>query len=234
MIIYQITDLHVSSEEDEQARVHFLQIIDFIRKAPPDLLVITGDLALPDGSESYTWIKDHLPDDVDYVVIPGNHDDCNKLFDVFHNSIVPSPDFFFTIALDEIDLIFANTSTGSLPQIQLQYIRSNTFRENSILFLHHPTKVLSNGFMDLNYPLKDIALVDEIISQSHIKYVFCGHFHTEYEVQEKYTLYVTPSPAFEINLHAEKFTFEKTRIPIRLINIGHRQVTTSVKYLDEG
>jgi Icc protein len=234
MLIYQITDPHIPQEGRDEIKLNFHKIIDYMIGNPPDLLVITGDLSFPDGSESYQWIKDNLPKDIDSIIVPGNHDDGTKLYAVFKDtSLIINESFCFAKPLDKIDLIFANTSTGCLPDNNIELIMNDAIREGSVLFLHHPTAKLSEGFMDLNYQLEDVDRINGIISKSKIKHVFCGHFHTEYSVHSSYYLHVTPSPAFEINLHSRELLVEKTRVPFRIINVLDDKVSTEMKYLDE-
>lgn len=229
LLIYQITDIHIPIEGDgeEHFRDNFLTIMAYIRQNPPDLLVITGDLAF-DQPDAYEWTREQLPASVDYVVIPGNHDNSTDLFNAFPNAHVINEDFYFTLATDDIDLVFANSAAESIPHDQLEKLGSAAIRPGSMLFVHHPTKVLSAGFMDLTYQLRHVQHADRVISAGNIKHVFCGHFHCEHEIHDDYSLYLTPSPAFEINLHNPKFTLEPTRIPIRRIEVEGRQVTTSV------
>ena len=228
MLIYQITDIHIPFEGQEQIRDNFLKIMAYTRQHPPDLLVITGDLSYGDQPAVCDWINEQLPGNCPYVVIPGNHDNAADLLDSFGDALVINPDFYFSIPADEIDLLFANSGSESIPPGQLAMLSATQIRPGSILFVHHPTKVLSSGYMDLTYPLKNLNEADAVISASHIEHVFCGHFHSEFEVHADYSLYVTPSPAFEINLDSPDFKPEKTRIPIRRIEIEGAEVTTSL------
>jgi 3',5'-cyclic-AMP phosphodiesterase len=234
MLIYQITDPHIPQKGRDYIKSNFYKIIDYIVDNPPDFLVITGDFSYPGESESYQWVKDNLPKGIDSIIVPGNHDNGTKLYEIFKDtSSIINESFCFTKPLDKIDLVFANTSSGRLPDNNIELIMSDAIREGSVLFLHHPTAKLSEGFMDLNYQLEDIDRINSIISKSNIKHVFCGHFHTEYSIHSSYNLYVTPSPAFEINLHSREFLVEKTRVPLRIINVLDNKVFTEMKYLDE-
>jgi len=233
LLIYQITDLHIPFEGEEQIRDNFLTIMTYTRQNPPDLLVMTGDFTYGDHADSFEWIKDQLPANVAYVVIPGNHDNVADLYNAFRDALVISKDFYFTVPTDDIDLVFANSGSKSIPEEQLEKLKSSEIRPGSILFVHHPTKVLSSGYMDRTYPLQNLAQADSVISASNITHVFCGHFHAEYEIHDDYSVYLTPSPAFEINLHNPKFTLETTRIPIRRIEVEGARVTTSMIGLSE-
>ncbi len=213
---------------------NFVALMDYCKEQSPDLLTITGDLPGEDGSRSaYDWIWNHLPEDIPRIIIPGNHDDPEVLFEVFQGELNQHPDFMELIALEEIDLLFVNTASKVLPDEQIDFVTSDEVRPNSVLFIHHPTKHISGGFMDITYPLENRDLVDKAISDSNISHVFCGHFHTEFEIHDDYHLYLTPSPAFDVDRDSEEPKIGPPRIPVREINVDGSSTTTKVVYLDE-
>ena len=232
-VIYQITDTHVPPEAGKPVRNNFLTLMEYVSNHPADLLVITGDLPGEDGSkEIYMWMKAQLPVDQKTYVIPGNHDDDKNLFEAFGEEICVNQDFFHTLKLDEIDVVFSNSGSGTFPLPQLDYLKSNEIRDHSVLFTHYPTRKISDGFMDTTYPMKDLTQVDEAISNSRIDHVFCGHFHTEFKSTGDYILHVTPSPAFEVGLHDVEINLSRARIPIRRIEIDGISTKTEMIYLD--
>lgn len=233
-VIYQITDTHVPLQDEHPVKNNFVILMDYIRQNPADLLVITGDLPGEDGSkEIYEWMKARLPPDQKTFVIPGNHDDAGNLYEVFGEKICVNPDFFHTMALDDIDLVFTNTGSGRFPLDQLELLENESIRDQSVVFTHYPTKKISNGFMDTNYPLQNIPKADSVLKRSKIAHVFCGHFHTEYEVIDGYVLHVTPSPAFEVDLNQVELQRSPGRIPLRKIEIEGTSTRSKVIYLDD-
>lgn len=229
--IYQITDTHVPHGESEPARIKFASLMEYVEQNPADILVITGDLPAKDGDkEIYQWMKEQLPEGQKTHVIPGNHDSDSILFETFGEEICVNADFFHTIELEQIDLVFTNTGSGIFPSEQLSYL--SEVRNNSILFTHYPTRKISDGFMDITYPLEGLAEVDAAIAKSNIQHVFCGHFHTEHKAVAGYELYVTPSPAFEISLHDADIKVSDARVPIRKIEVDGSNTQTQVIYLD--
>lgn len=213
---------------------NFVMLMDYCREIAPDLLTITGDLPGEDGSRSaYDWIWNHLPEGIPHLIIPGNHDNPETLFEVFQGGLNRHPDFMELIALDEIDLLFVNTASKVLPEAQIDFISSAHVREGSILFIHHPTKYISGGYMDINYPLENRDEVDQAISDSNISHVFCGHYHTEFEIHDDYHLYLTPSPAFEVSRDSKGPEIGPPRVPVREINVDGSAMTTRVIYLDD-
>lgn len=242
MRIFQVTDPHVPpldavGEADHQVRQNFLRLMSHVADEQPDLLVLTGDLPGKDGSrEVYEYIRRHLPVDVPVLILPGNHDDPVALFDVFEGGLNTRSDFVERMRLDAIDLLFLNTASTRLPDEQLALLQDDSLRPSlrpgSLLFLHHPTQEVSGGWMDQTYPLQNAAAVHRALNESSIQHVFCGHFHAEKVLQGDYTLYVTPSPAFTVDLEADKPVIGPPDIPYREITVDGDRVETKVVKLD--
>jgi len=233
-VIYQVTDTHVPDDPAEKVAGNFRQLMDYVHDNPADLLVISGDLTKLDASlPAYQWILEQIPSGQETVILPGNHDDAGTMFAVFGKALCRDPDFQFTIPLGDIDLVFSNTGSTHFPADQLDAVTSDTVRAGSVLFTHFPTRVVGDGFMDRTYPLADVDAVDARLSVSHIRHVFCGHFHTEADLPGPYNLHVTPSPAFDVDLESVKPKIGPPRIPLRRIDITGREVATSVIYLDD-
>lgn len=230
-LIYQITDTHVSHEEDKLTRKKFVELMEYVGKNPADILVITGDLPGEDGDiDIYRWMRSQLPAGQRTCVIPGNHDNDANLYEAFGEEICVNSDFFHTIELEEIDIVFTNTGSGNFPLLQLRHLAR--VRSHSVLFTHYPTRKISDGYMDTTYPLEHLLEVDAAIAGSNISHVFCGHFHTDHKAVAEYDLHVTPSPAFEVNLHESELSVSKARLPIRRIEINGTVTRTEVMYLD--
>ncbi len=230
-VIYQVTDTHVPVE-DKPSKKNFRLLMEYVNENPVELLTITGDLPSRDGdAEAYRWMKQQLPVNQRTVIIPGNHDDDDVLYEVFGRERCVNPDFVHMIPLDEIDVFFTNTGSGQFPEDQLEGL--NDARPDSILFTHYPTRAISDGFMDRTYPLADVAAVDRAIAATPIRHVFCGHFHAAHTSQGSYDLHVTPSPAFEIELNEAEIKLSPGRIPLRKITIEGRLTSSEIIYLDD-
>ncbi|MBF0197979.1 MAG: metallophosphoesterase [Planctomycetes bacterium] len=230
MLIYQISDLHIHDNIDNHVYENFSQLMSFFAKSPPDLLVLTGDLSDDDGSkQAYQHIKSLIPQNMNYIIVPGNHDKCSVIHEVFPADYGRDNDFCHSLPTDSLDLVFVNTSSYSLPQKQIDYLGSKHIRKGSVLFIHHPPQLISQGYMALKHSLKNHKAVSQAISKSNISHVFCGHFHNEYEGEfDGYKLYLTPSPAFKINLYSEKLQLEEPSPAFREIKIDTKEVTSTV------
>jgi Icc protein len=236
MLIHHITDLHVPDESDrkfQHVRVNVLKMMSYIANNPPDLLVVTGDLTMEDGSApECLWLRDNVPSGINYIVIPGNHDDPDVLRQTFDNQDSGSDDFCFRLPMDEADLLFVNTHKDYLPSSQIEFIRQQASRDPSLLFMHHPPDLVADGFMARNQPLSGHAEVSRAITDSSIRHVFCGHYHNAIDKPcENFDLHLTPSPAFQVNLRSVAFKPEAGVPAIRIIHVANNRIDTRLHYL---
>lgn len=234
MLIYQITDLHIPGQDDErwtEVSNNILAIMAYVSAYPPDLLVITGDLSMRDGDEkACAWLHQILPKHQDYALIPGNHDDPELLDRVFTDRVGAQHGFFFKLAKPEADLIFVNSSDEWLPDEQLAFIDGLPKDKSSLLFIHHPPDLISDGFMANSQPLQNWQAVAGAVGNSSITHVFCGHYHNAIDKDcDGFILHLTPSPAFQISLSARHFELEPVVPQIRVIDCQPDHIETYLK-----
>ena len=229
MKIHQITDLHVPDEMSDDRFVHVrenvLRQFRFTERELPDLLVISGDLTMEDGSEDCCqWISQNLPD-VPVIVIPGNHDDPRIIEQVFG----PWPT---QKKYANCNLVFLDTSSDELPHDQISILGALDAKHPCLLFLHHPPHLIGSGFMSKNQPLLNHSVAADAIAVSVVDHVFCGHFHNAATVScDGFELHLTPSPAFQIALDSESFTMEEFQPAVRTIDIESGCVSTELIYV---
>lgn len=226
MRIHQITDLHVPDDESDEKFSHIRRNVErqlaFVAAGLPDLLVISGDLTMTDGSEvACQWIRDSLPRDVPVIVIPGNHDDPAVIRRVFGSW--PAQQHH-----DECSLVFVNTSSNYLPPEEMALLAVSPGPE-CLLFIHHPPHRIGAGFMSTNQPLLNCDAAARAIGDSAIDHVFCGHYHNQAQVScDGFELYLTPSPAFQIALEEIPFTMEEFEPVVRTIDVTAGRVSTEL------
>ena len=235
VLIHQITDLHIPDTNDDERFVHVrenvLRQLALIEADGTDLLVMTGDLTMTDGSRAgCEWIRSVLPP-VPTVVIPGNHDDPALLYEVFGAGRCMNPCFCFMLKREGRGLVFVNTTGDRLPEDQLRFL-SRLPQRASILFMHHPPDLISDGFMALNQPLWNYVDVASAIRSSPITHVFCGHYHNAIDKDcDGFSLHLTPSPAFQIDLHSRDFLMQDFRPSVRRIILEGEYVDTQLVYV---
>ena len=236
MRIHQITDLHIPDEDSgpdfQHIKPNVLKQLSFVSKDNSDLLVISGDLTMRDHSrEACEWLATRLPSAMNIVVIPGNHDDPAVLWDVFGEALCRNRRFFHAMPSGCGELLFLNTTTDLVPPEQLEFLASHK-ADGTVLFVHHPPDLVSDGFMARNQPLLNHAEVAALIGASTIEHVFCGHYHNVVDKAcDGFSLHVTPSPAFQIALEPPTFTMERFEPGVRIIDLADGVVRTRMEYV---
>lgn len=244
MRIIQITDLHIGKEGEDtygiDVRSNLLQMLEEVKAANPDHLIISGDLCYRDGERIiYEWIHNLLENAnlaFPYSLISGNHDDPSLMAEVFElKENLRNGDLFYAKKLGAYPALFLDSTSGVLSNIQLAWLENNlkTYKGNWLLFIHHPILKAGVPFMDNNHALQNSAVVKEIL-QAHPGniYVYSGHYHVEKTVQAKnITQYITPSCFFQIDQHSEEFKVDHHQIGYREITLDNGSVLNSVHYL---
>ena len=226
MRIHQITDLHIPDGEtpNNTTKSNVIKLLSFVHKDNSDLLVISGDLTMTDNSvQACEWLNSALPETPRTIIMPGNHDKASVLWEVFGPKRCISHDFYFAV----------DTSSYSLPDDQIEFIKSEAANQASLLFIHHPPDLINpSGFMALNHALENATQVSEAIKESQIEHVFCGHYHNAIDKDcDGFYLHLTPSPAFQIDLDSEEFYLQPFNPGVRIIDIEQTSVTSHFTYV---
>lgn len=242
MKIIQITDLHVGQENEEtmmvDVRSNFLNILEKVSVANPDLLVISGDLCFDQPHPSiYQWIKSHLDKiDIPYLIIPGNHDESTMLASSFNlNGLLKNKEIYFQKTWGNWRCLFLDSAVGTMSEEQYAFIQSSLANagENCLIFIHHPTANVGVTFMDNNYAFQEMDKIQHAFSKYNGNLnIFCGHFHVDRFVQfQNQNIFITPSCYVQIDSNATDFKVDHYRIGYREIELLEDRILTSVKYL---
>ena len=244
MKIIQITDLHIANDADNtygvDVRRNFLDILKAIKSFSPDFIVLTGDLCFDTANEQvYQWIKSHLEfTKIPYAVIGGNHDDSEMMARVFNiNHLLVSGELYYKRIFGMDAILFLETSSGVVSTEQLTWLRYelNHLEKDTVIFMHHPPVIAGVPHMDVNYPLRNMEGVQEVLFNfPHHLSIFCGHYHVEKTLCVKnLTVHITPSTYFQMDWHSEKFKVDHYRIALREINVRQDGVVGStIVYFD--
>ena len=245
MKLIQITDLHVASEGEfthgVDVRQNFLDILQAVKSFSPDHLIVSGDLAFDTANEQvYQWMKSHLDGlDIPYAVIAGNHDDSRLLAKVFKiENLLTNGDLFYKLALPGHTFLLLETSSGTVSAAQLAWLESELAQldKPAAIFMHHPPVEGGVPYMDINYPLRNMADVQKVMYRHpHPVYVFCGHYHVEKMLCVKnLTVHITPTTYFQMKWQQPEFALDHLRIGLREINLRPDGVVESTVVYYEG
>jgi 3',5'-cyclic AMP phosphodiesterase CpdA len=195
IIVAQISDLHIKppgalAYRQVDTAGALARCVGAINRlpAPPDLVVISGDLADTPTQDEYAHLARLLaPLALPCAAIPGNHDDRAMLRAAFPDQAYATPDGPLNIAraVGEIDLLLLDSTVPGAPHGLLELdtlhwldaMLALSETRPALLFLHHPPFITGIDHMDAQN-LRNAADV-AIILQRHprARLVAAGHVH---------------------------------------------------------
>ena len=179
-----------------------------------EAVVITGDLTDFGRDAEYAHLRDLLePITIPIYMIPGNHDERNRLRASF-----PSHTYFdsdstfaqFVVPIGPLRLIALDTSetgvsSGRLCQERLAWL-ATALADNSghpvVIAMHHPPFNTLIGHMDKIGLLEGAPELEALVRQyPNVERIICGHLHRAIETRFGGTIASTcPAPAHQVRL----------------------------------
>ncbi|MDX9722184.1 MAG: metallophosphoesterase [Myxococcota bacterium] len=240
--IAQVSDAHIGLQLPAQNRAdskaQFLAVLDCLSHRNLDLLIFSGDLAGEQGEdEAYLWLREAISVCTTPVVLmAGNHDEPERMRRLLEipTARAPSDGLYFEQRIQDLRLLFLDSSSYRIPELQWDWLRSRVLDTPTLLFVHHPPLLCSCRFMDEQAPLKDAEVAwSKLCELEGIDAIFCGHYHTERSLRrDGRMVYLTPSTLFQIDPYSPDFQIAHTRPGFRMIEYGARGLHTWVEYLD--
>lgn len=204
MRILQLTDLHLSSQNNSQYDEHFITAINFIKhrkiELKIDFIVVTGDISHEGQVGSYRLFFDGMESlDLPYSIMPGNHDNyeilqaCssarNKLRDIesFSNS---------AWCLYSLDTVVRGEDYGSISDSEILRLTASlaAVQDQKIaLFMHHHPLSVGTPLVDSCKLLNPKALL-KLCQDYPVHFVGTGHAHTLSQQKLGHTL-ISIAPA---------------------------------------
>lgn len=247
-VIVQISDTHLFGDTNKELNgansyLNLSKVLSYIQAEleKVDLIICTGDLSQDCTPDSYKHLANLLNvTDINYHLIPGNHDDVdmiNKVFDFtwLKNNVDYSFDlenwFFYFIDSSEYP-----KEGGYVTPDQLSNF-SNALKNNqnksTVVFLHHHPLKINSSWMD-KMLLNSSNEFNEIIeNNSQVKAVLFGHIHQVFEKVLGKTLYASaPSTSFQVKSNAETFLLDKLIPGFRLIELDGENFNSKVVWVD--
>ncbi|TVR70057.1 MAG: hypothetical protein EA427_06765 [Spirochaetaceae bacterium] len=249
----QITDIHLDPEEREPQGVpawdQFIWALDTCRGMNPDLVFITGDLALNEGSAPIYHALASLLDRAggEVVLLPGNHDRRDLFHEAFGRryrldenrstlDAVIETRGRRMLLLDSADAVIHDHSLAWLDALLESFASARKQGAHSgsvIVWTHHPPLGGFHRFMDRYYPLRNgEAFLDVCRRYRDTLHVtlFCGHYHTEHSgSRDNVTQHCTPSTWAQLDPETEDLRPSSTVPAIRVVDLDEMdRVTTTV------
>jgi len=243
LTIAQISDIHIPKNGDKpfevDIRENFKKQIEGLKNEAFDILVVSGDLCHKEGSTSiYKWVKKQLDSlSKPYYIIPGNHDNPGNLAKIFDfGDELEDDELFYIKEVNDISLIFLDSGKGWMKQRQLDWLKNvlPASAERIYIFMHHPPIISEVPHMDSQFAFQNMKEFQEIIySTATPVTIFTGHYHIEKVLEKKnMTVYITPSPFFNLDDRSKEFKIEHHHIGWRKIVLYPDEVLSTVKYFD--
>jgi Icc protein len=240
--IIQVTDIHIGRDKEKpygiDVRGHYLAILEELKNEDFDFLVISGDLCFRDADENiYHWIKS-VTDKLEkpYFLVPGNHDSAVSMARVFNaREKLKNQALYHELIQDDISIFFLDSGLGKISRDQLHWLeyRLENQDQDVPVFMHHPPCLANVPHMDNQYALKNWEETLGVFqSFSHQVHVFCGHYHVHKTIcAANATVFITPSPFFNLRDDKEDFEIENHQACYRKIMIEKGKLLTSVKWI---
>lgn len=252
MILAQVSDLHITRPGERLSG--FVDTAAYLGKAVaqlgrlkprPDALLITGDLVEGGRTEEYAHLRQLLaPLAMPIYVIPGNHDDRDRLRVAFaDHAYLPREGFLhyvidhLPVTLIALDTVIPKKPGGMLDEARLLWLAARLHETEGkpvMLMMHHPPFATGIGFMDRMGFKEGLADFTRLISRyTNIERILCGHLHRAIESRVGGTLAMTcPATCHQIALDLgptapEVFTLEPPSFRLHFWN-GHQLVTHTV------
>lgn len=198
-----------------------------------DFVLITGDLTHegPDLDfsqlrEIFTGILGNIP----VIALPGNHDPHEAFCRGFLGAkACSSLDFVHEISgLRILTLDTGNSINGRISSSQLTWLEdvlSVPSERGSLLALHHPLIAGQDGLECAEYP----SFLLEVIQNSDILGIFCGHTHRNYFSQfAKKPYHTAGSMSFTMTMQGDEITYENYA-DYNLVTLSGKTLSAQVK-----
>jgi Icc protein len=180
--IAQLSDLHLSDDDPyplEALRAAVAALLDL--PAPPDCVVLTGDLADHGRPSEYAQLREALtPLPMPVHPLPGNHDDVTALLTAF--SSVPSANY--AVAAGDVRLVCCDSTIpgengGRLSDPEwLDATLSEAPDTPTVVAMHHPPFRLGVEWVDAMGHARPETLAGVISGHPQVVRVIAGHVHT--------------------------------------------------------
>lgn len=240
--ILQLTDLHISNKQQimhgADPKQQFLDSLKSGIALNPDHIVVSGDLSMFDPEPDVcAWVKENLDlTNINYSVIPGNHDDSVQIGKVFHPEHLNERELYFIKRMNGFNIVFLDSARGRFTETQWSWFERTVQNLHSDLyiFMHHPPVFCGVAHMDNNHAFIEQHRFQSLIeSLGYPVHIFCGHYHVNrYLHVSNIHIHIAPSTLFQMNAFANEFELESTIPGFSIIELYDQRVITTTEWLN--
>jgi 3',5'-cyclic AMP phosphodiesterase CpdA len=196
-LLVQITDTHILPPGEllygnSDTASHLRETITAIQsmRPAPDIVMITGDLAERADEACYNhFIELISPLEMPVFVIPGNHDDTQRMPEFFAGTPYfpcSDPTGQYTIEGYPFRILALNSRLRDSELAEFDEARLNWLRNEleasdlpTLIAIHHPPMKTGIEFIDMGGTDWFQGLKEVLNQHSQVKLVICGHCHTD-------------------------------------------------------
>ncbi len=196
-LLVQITDTHILSSGEmlygsTDTAAHLRESVRQINcmQPKPDVVLITGDLVERPDADCYQHLIDIISAlDMPVYVIPGNHDDPQKMVEAFAGtSCFPATDDTFQYAIEDFPFrilaLNSHCEGTELPEFDQQRLswlqhQLNVSDKPVLIALHHPPMTTGIELIDMGGSEWYQGLKSVLAEHSQVRLLICGHCHAD-------------------------------------------------------
>ena len=247
--ILQLTDLHLFSDpagrlmgintEDSFHRV--LERAKQYQHWPPDLILLTGDLAQEPTTVCYRRMQLFLDQlDIQCLCLPGNHDDPNLMQKALHKGNVQVS---FQTELRGWQILCLNTRIpesegGAIADNELDRLEACLAQypdKPALIALHHHPLPVNSAWVDTMVVDNAVELFTRLVKYPQVRLLICGHIHQQWETNQRgIQILSCPSTCFQFMPESDTFAVDELAPGYRWLRLypdGH--VKTKIIRLDK-
>lgn len=232
MLIVQISDTHISLPGKKAYGIaptaeNLIRCVHHVNELlpKPDLVLVTGDISNTGVSKELEYAASILNQlKMPYYVIPGNHDDRSKIWNVFGGKACPSMhEGFINYVIDTeeirfiaVDSTVPQESGGEICEIRASWLDKQLALDAdkpTLIFMHHPPVKCGVIETDIDGFIGIELLANIVQKYSNIESILCGHIHTPAHTRWHGTI-VSTAPSMglqlvlDLTLKQDRFTLE--------------------------
>ena len=245
MRVVQISDLHLSADEsvrryDVSPWDRLKHVLDSLKQEDekPELMIVSGDVAHDHSEATYHKLLALLePMNIDYQVLPGNHDSPELIVSLFGTRGGPFCREITNWLLVGCNSHLPGSIGGAIEEDERAWLLSQLGQSdcpNKVLFLHHPPVSVGNIFFDAVGLQEGAGFCSELEKIDGLKLVCFGHIHRPFSLQKETVTYCAAPSTVHGYVGEEALEVAPDLFGYRVFDLGENHFKTSVRLLGTG
>lgn len=246
--VLQITDLHLLADPDDDllginTEKTFQAVINLAKSLcwPPDLALVTGDLAQEYTQAAYSRLYNSLSElELPCFCLPGNHDEAVFAAETLNAGKIR---YLNDVLVGNwqiicLDTKIPNAAGGGLSARELEKLQARLQQHQDrhvLVALHHPPVEVGSRWLDTMVLNNADELFAILRQHTNIRGILCGHIHQELDIEiNGIRVLGSPSTCFQFKPNSEEFEIDSKAGGFRWLELrGDGRIVTEVYRLEE-